>query len=103
MDAPLDLVRTKTVLTGTFRVSAMRTLREGTGLAFNPRKRGEVKVAADTLKAILEPNLAVLYQMKAKPSTRLDLALRSKVVVLYGKMSPYRSVPIPEPRFDIEK
>jgi hypothetical protein len=103
MDAPLDLARTKTVLTGAFRVSVMGTLREGTGFAFNPRKRGEVKVAADTLKAMLEPNLAVLYQREAKPFTLLDLALRSKVVGLYDKMPPTRSAPIPEPRFEIEK
>jgi hypothetical protein len=89
MDSPLDLARTKTVLTGAFRVSVMRTLREGTRLAFNLRKRDEVKVAADTLKVILAPNLAVLYQREAKPFTRLDLAIRSKVVGLYDKMSPY--------------
>ena len=62
-----------------------------------------MKVTADTLSARLEPYRAVLYQKEAKPFTRLDLALRNAVVDLYDKMSPFRSAPIPEPQFEVEK
>ncbi len=100
---PLDLVRTKTMLSGSFRIKVMEAPHEGAGLAFQPMERGEVKVAADTLSVILEPYRAVLYQREARPFTRLDLALRSEVARLYDKMGPYRSNPIPEPSFEVEK
>lgn len=100
---PVDLVRTKTMLSGSFRVTVTATPHEAGGLVYQSRERGEVKVAADTLSAILEPYRAVLYQREAKPFTRLDLALRSEVAHLYDKMSPYRSAPIPEPRFEVEE
>jgi hypothetical protein len=99
---PLDLVRTKTMLSGSFRVTVTETPHEAGGLVYQSKERGEVKFVADTLSARLEPYRAVLYQREAKPFTRLDLALRSEVAHLYDKMSPYRSAPIPEPRFEIE-
>ncbi|MCX6649689.1 MAG: hypothetical protein NTV61_09945 [Candidatus Bathyarchaeota archaeon] len=100
---PLDLARTKTMLSGSFRITVLGTPHEGEGLTFPSAEKGEVKVAADTLSAILEPYRAVLYQRAPKPFTRLDLALRSEVAHLYEKMGPYRSAPIPEPSFEVEK
>ncbi|MFA5869777.1 MAG: hypothetical protein WC941_08775 [Candidatus Bathyarchaeia archaeon] len=102
-DEPLDLERTKTMLSGSFRVTVVATPHEAGGLVYQSGERGEVKVAADTLSARLEPYRAVLYQREAKPFTRLDLALRSEVAHLYDKMGPYRSAPIPEPSFAVEK
>ena len=100
---PLDLERTKTMLSGSFRVTVKTTPHEAGGLVYQSGERGEVKVSADTLSARLEPYRAVLYQREAKPFTRLDLALRNAVVDLYDKMGPYRSAPIPEPSFEVEK
>jgi len=73
------------------------------GLVYQSKERGEVKVTVDTLSARLEPYRAVLYQIEAKPFTRLDLALRNAIVELYDHLAPYRSEPIPEPPFDVEQ
>ena len=100
---PLDLERTKTMLSGSFRVTVATTPHEAGGLVYQFGERGEVKVSADTLSARLEPYRAVLYQREAKPFTRLDLALRNTVVDLYDKMGSYRSAPMPEPSFEVEK
>jgi hypothetical protein len=100
---PLDLERTRTMLSSSFRVTVVTTPHDVGGLVYQSRERGEVKVAADTLSVRLEPYRAVLYQKEAKPFTRLDLALRNAVVNLYDKMSPYRSAPVPEPHFEVEK
>ena len=102
-NTPLDLERTKSMLSGSFRVTVMSTPHEVGSLVYQWRERGEVKVAADTLSAGLDPYRAVLYQKEAKPFTRLDLALRNAVVDLYDKMGPYRSAPISEPQFEVEK
>jgi hypothetical protein len=102
LDEPLDLDRTRTILSGSFGVKVLGTPHEGDGLTFSSAEKGEVKVAADTLSAILEPYRAVLFLREAKPFTRLDIALRGEVVRLYDRMSPYRSEPIPEPDFDVE-
>lgn len=100
---PADLSRVKTMLSGSFDVAVMAEPHTVGGLAFHSREKGEVKFKADTLSAILEPGRAVLYQKEAKPFTRRDLALRDAVVKLYDRLAPYRSAPIPEPAFEVER
>ena len=103
LNGPLDLLRTKTMLSGSFRVTVRKAPHDPDGPVFQLMEKGEIKVEADTLSALLTPNQAVLFQKQAKPFTRLDLALRSEVAQLYEKMGPYRSAPIPEPSFEVEK
>jgi hypothetical protein len=100
---PADLLRVKTMLSGSFDIKVMAEPHAVGGPAFHSREKGEIKFEADTLNAILEPARAVLYQREAKPFTRRDLALRDAVVKLYDRLAPYRSAPIPEPAFDVER
>jgi hypothetical protein len=100
---PLDLDRMRTMLSGSFRITVLGTPHEEDGLTFSSTEKGEVKIAADTLSAILEPYRAVIFQREAKPFTRLDVALRGEVARLYEKLGPYRSKPIQEPDFETEK
>ncbi len=47
-----------------------------------------MKIEADTLRARLSSNRAVLYQRENAPFTARDMALRGRVMELYPHNSP---------------
>lgn len=65
--------------------------------------REELRVAADTLLALLSPTRAVLYQKESASFTARDMELRRRILELYPRS---RVTPLPiffrdEPRFEI--
>lgn len=65
--------------------------------------REELKVVADTLKSLLSPKRAVLYQREPAPFTVKDMELRRRILELYPRD---RITPLPfffssEPKFEV--
>ncbi len=101
-DKPIDLEKTATLLKASFKVKMLNRQRTGVETAFK-EDWNVLNIKSDTLNAFLEPYRAVLFQSEAAPFTRHDLFLRETLLDLYDKLGPYRSHPIPEPNFDLER
>ncbi len=99
----VDLDRLVSEYGGQYNAEKRAHPKDDVELTLYKDQRDEVTLRADTLSVAASAVRAVLFQREAKPFTRLDLALRSEVAHLYDKMGPYRSAPIPEPSFAVEK
>jgi len=88
-----------------YAVTAMTTKKEGVEISIYKDQRDELKVAADTLIALISPFRAVLNQKERAPFTERDMALRKKIFELYPRDRP---TPFPwewsiEPKFEVTK
>jgi hypothetical protein len=88
-----------------YTVTAVTAKKEGVEISLYKDQRDELKVAADTLTALISPFRAVLSQKERAPFTERDMALRKKIFELYPRDRP---TPFPwewsiEPKFEVAK
>ena len=101
---PVKLDKAIVELSG-FKTKKITHEKEGDEISLYKDLRDEVEVESDTLKALLSPFSALLYQKVWKPFTARDMELREKIMKMYPRSRP---TPFPwefsqEPSFEKEK
>jgi len=99
----VDLRNVERELDAAFSVESIEMPGDDREFSLYKEMRGELKVRADTLGAILSPVRAVLFQREAMPFTARDVELRRRILKLYPRNTP---TPLPlffseEPKFDV--
>ncbi len=99
----IDLNEAARDLSKGFDVEFLNTPEGDIDLTLYKDHREELKVSADTLKALLSPTRAVLSQREEAPFTARDMDLRRKVLELYprSRITPFPLLFSDEPKFEV--